>query len=1229
MDVLPATALADGRFRLTRVVGEGGMGVVYEAFDKDVRSPVALKMMRTSSGESVLRLKGEFRSLRDVRHPNLVRLGELFADASRCFFTMELVEGVDLLSHVINPEILRRRAAERPTHSGGIPSADDTLPGPERTVWDADTLRLEVPFDEDRLRAALRQTALALAALHQAGKIHRDVKPTNILITSDGRAVLLDLGLASERGTPAPEGHIEGTIEYMAPEQASGAAAEPAADLYALGAILYESLTGRPPFVGDVIDVITQKRTIDPVPPSLMYAGIPPDLDELCMSLLARDAARRPSALDVAQGMASGAWAPRPLTSPRVELPFIGRADELAALSRAFADSARKPIAVLVSGESGLGKSRVLHRFANDVRATGSLIFAGRCHAQETVSFRAFDGIADALSRYLLALPPDEREDLLPADVAGLARLFRVFERLAPAAPPSPTGLDVRARRRRAFAALHELLTNLSGRGPLTLIIDDLHWIDSDSLMLFEGIMANNPPPLLLVGMVRPVKRVKQLEDGLARLGLEVRRIDLPPLEHAQSVALARTLLPSADAATLERLALTAQGSPHFLEQIAAAVADGDPAAEDLEQLVGARIASLDDGPRLVLELICVAAAAFEQATIGRAAGLSRTELNAAISELEERRLVRLSGGRRQDFIEPYHDQIRQAATRRLSPEDQQQRHRALAEALERRSASPWLVVHHWLGAAEPARAAPFALAAAVASQHELAARHVARLCAAAIELLPESDAAYRHLCRALATALANAGQGGDAAEWYLRAAAAAPEGEPVEALELRRLAGDHLLRCGRIDEGMAVMHDVLAAVGVTLPRGGRRALLSFVWRRARLEVRRWRGAAAPKRIDAAARLRADVCLSCGTSLAVVDSLAGASLHARGLDEALRIGDRDRIALGLALDAGFSALPGTRGAARTAEVLAEAERAVAEIGSPLPAATLAWVRGMVAYLQGRYRDAARLNDAAARQFAETCPGRIWEQSQAELFAAWSVAHLGDLTELSARIGDLERVARWSDDRYIAAQVRAGQGVLPWLAADRADEAETRVTEAATTWSQSGFHVQHVLELWGRCEIDLYRGDGMRAWQRLRDQWPALEQSLLLRLQHTAITAHDLRARAAIAAGDHALLADAERSARRMIDEGAPWGIAFATTRLAAIAAARGDHAGAVRRLAEAADLLEAADLGLHCAAARLRLASLEAGPLERSPAYLVLTSRGIKRPERFMALYAPWRTLAR
>ncbi len=1217
-----AQTLADGRFRITRVVGEGGMGVVYEAFDREQRGPIALKMMRTPSGDAILRLKNEFRSLRDVRHDNLIRLGELFADGHDCFFTMELVDGVELLDHVWNHQSWPRRARTRTTLAGSGRAPD------ERTTWDADTLRVEVLFDEPRLRAALRQVAEALAALHQAGKVHRDIKPTNVMVTTGGRVVLLDFGLAVDHGDALTAGSIEGTIEYMAPEQASGEPAESPADVYALGVVLYEALTGRPPFVGEPLAVLSNKRVLDPPPPSALFAGVPPDLDVLCLAMLGRDPARRPSGIEVAAALgdaAQGAGRRPRATAPVPAVAFVGRGDELAELHRAFVASQTRPVAIMVAGESGLGKSTLMRQFAGALRSTGALLFAGRCHAHESVPFRAFDGIADALSRYLIALPPDERAELLPRDVQGLSRLFKVFERLEPPGSEPATGLDVRARRRRAFAALHELLCNLAARGPLALVIDDLQWIDADSLLLFEGVLAARPPPLLLVGMMRPVrKRVDQLRRDLLGLGVEVRELVLPPLSASQCVELARSLLPDdADGVRAAQVAAACQGSPLFLEQLVAGLQSGRDCGGTLEELVWARLTGLDPTALAVLELVCIADVAIDQGTIGRAAALPRAALAAVIARLEAQRLVRTTGARRHDLIEPYHDQVRQATQTRLTSAQLQQRHAALAEVLERRAAPPWFILHHWLAAGEPARAVPHAVEAAVRSQHELSARRVAHLCEVALELLPEDHAAHRQLCRALALALANCGQGVEAAGWYLRAAA---QSDGVEGLELRRLAGEHLLRSGRLDQALPVLQGVLAEVGVRLPGSPRRALASLLWRRLRL---RWPGR--PRKLPVGgserARLRTDVCLSCGASLAIIDSIAGSALHALGLLEARRLGEPDRLALATAFEVGYAASFGTCGVARTERMIAEATRVGRATTAAVPAATLTWMRGLAAYLRADFRAAVPLLDAAARAFAETCPGHVWEQAQAELFAAFAVSHLGELRELASRVSELERVARWHDDRYTATLAGTGNSVLIALAADQPEHARARITTAMRGWPQVGFHVQHLLALHAETEIDLYLGDGAAAWARLTTAWPVLERSLLLRIQHPRVFTTDLRARAALASGGRAQVDVAERCAARLEREPCPWAAALARARRAGVAGARGQAAAAHAHLAAAADQLAALGVALPAACARLRLAALDGKRLESTPAWHELRDRGVERPDRLMAVYVPWRTL--
>src|SRR6185437_298333 len=161
--------------------------------------------------------------------------------------------------------------------------------------------------------------------------------------------------------------------------------------------------------------------------------------------------------------------------------------------------------------------------------------------------------------------------------------------------------------------------------------------------------------------------------------------------------------------------------------------------------------------------------------------------------------------------------------------------------------------------------------------------------------------------------------------------------------------------------------------------------LTSLVWRRAKLRLRALR----PRAIthDDRTRMRADVCLSTGTSLAIVDPIAGASLQAQALIDALALGDPERLALARALEVGYAGIAGSRGAANTARVLAEAERAADRAGTQHARAMVAWMRGMVSYLDGRFRDARTELDRAARVYAEHCPGHVWEQAQAELFAA--------------------------------------------------------------------------------------------------------------------------------------------------------------------------------------------------------------------------------------------------
>ncbi len=490
-----------GPFTLLEPLGEGGMGTVYRAHDPRLGRDVAVKLLRADQVDEASRerFRREARAASALSHPNIVTVFDVGEAPNGWFIAMELVQGESL-------------AAWR-TASPGVA----------------------------RLTDALAQCALALAAAHEAGIVHRDVKPENVMVRGDGYVKLLDFGLArlvdAERaGTTTRQresdltspGLVIGTLRYLSPEQASGESIGPPSDVFSLGTMLYELVTGVHPFMaGTEVGIIGQIITREPAAPSTVSHDVPPDLDELVRAMLAKDEAARPSAQEVAEQLhvlsasrprqvgstprgastspvagaagaaRGGAAGAQPAWTTRLRARrsgvVVGHAVELATLlaqwQRVRAASGRY---VGISGEAGIGKSTFVEAALTSLDAQGPLLVArGRC-SERLAGTEAYLPLLEALDSLCTADPAGDVAELI-ADVAPAWHALRTHG--------EAVALGTQERLKREMLAL---LRRVTSAQPLVLFLDDMHWADVSTVDLLAYIGAHlDGLPLLLLATYR------------------------------------------------------------------------------------------------------------------------------------------------------------------------------------------------------------------------------------------------------------------------------------------------------------------------------------------------------------------------------------------------------------------------------------------------------------------------------------------------------------------------------------------------------------------------------------------------------------------------------------------------------------------------------------------------------------------------------------------------------
>ena len=680
----------DGRYEILDRIGVGGMGVVYRARRLMLDDLVALKQLASTSRSTDDRGRFllEARAAAHIRHPNVVEIFDFGNPPdSAPYIVMEYLDGPTL----------------------------------------AQCLRAG-PMPVERAVEVLAPICAAVEAGHRRGVIHRDLKPANIILTAsdDGREVVkvLDFGLArfdaAGKSRLTASGAIVGTAQYMSPEQARGEEAQPASDVFTLGVLLYEMVTGVAPFLGKtpLMTALAVSKG-DYRPAGEIVPGLPRELVSAIDHALELEPERRPETPELLARLAeagaprrlparsgtapsSARSSPAPLTAPdpesRPSVPpfdhFVGRDRPLARLEQEYETSVSgNGRVVLVAGESGIGKTRLVDHFAERLRAAEpALVLRGRFFdyaGSRPPPFEIFldmlrsgsgPGVADALAR-----------DMLAAETAG----------------------EAEGRSWRTFTALAEAFAARAGTRPLVLILDDLHWATGADLELIDHLhrsLAHRGTLLLATA-----RDLESRADGRRSVpGAELRRwldrlaarrahavLALPPLEESEvrdwfERGFDGIRIHPGD---VKRIAHASGRNPYYLVEIARHLLDTGaiewrqgwvcrPLAEvelpeTVISLVRTRLADVGRSLRELLELASVIGDEMRLETLRSASGMRARKLEGLIDQATRLRLLSESGVSPGNELRFSGDTLRRVLYQDMPRRRRLKAHRRVVEALE------------------------------------------------------------------------------------------------------------------------------------------------------------------------------------------------------------------------------------------------------------------------------------------------------------------------------------------------------------------------------------------------------------------------------------------------------------------------------------------------------------------------------------------------------------------
>ncbi len=755
------TRLAN-RYEILAELGRGGMGVVYRAKDPVLSREVAVKLIppTTLTPEMEERFQREAQTVAQLDHPAIVSIHDFGNHEGSLFFVMPVVGGTNL----------RRLLWEKSLVLGDV---------------------LEIGI----------QVAEALDYSHARSVVHRDIKPENIMVAREEggtlRVRVMDFGLAraASENRLTKTGALVGTVSYFSPEQITSHSFDGRSDIYSLGTVLYECVTGEPPFSGEMQSILYRIVHQIPQPPRAVGANIREELEEIILRCLEKDPARRPqkagliaeaiklhrAKLQADESRRSVVLTPSRLIPRPVLAPFIGRQKEFAELQRRLNSAiAGECQFVVVAGEPGIGKTRLLDELARLAEALNVRVLRGRFIEQD----RAFahQGFCELIQDYFrskeASTASGERRDfsdLAPELLALFPVLGEIPELRSAAASDSKLSAAAENRRLEDKTAIFELLartlTRMAGGKPLLLVLENLHGAEASIEALQYVVRRLGPTPTCIVASYRqtevdkrhPLSRMLdgfQDDPRFASMTLG----SFSPSEHRALVESVAGGAKIADSLA-QRLLDATEGNPFFTKELVRSMIDTGGMAKDrtgewnfsggtaissenlpatIQQAIEKRIQRLPEELREVLSVASVLGKSFEFRDLETILEGSR-DAEDLVERLVREGILEEDRESRGDRLAFASGIVRDVLYSELSRRKRRSLHRKLAEILEKRHAGrleriyPELV-HHFSEGDVPEKTVDYGLKLARRSLDSFSADEAIRAVKTTLEYLEDEE---------------------------------------------------------------------------------------------------------------------------------------------------------------------------------------------------------------------------------------------------------------------------------------------------------------------------------------------------------------------------------------------------------------------------------------------------------------------------------------------------------